>query len=116
MKKLFVLFIMVVCITMNVFSQEIREIDLRSKENTHQRSIRLYPIAYQENTIISIKLPSTAIYAIVTITNKVTGEQVYSMVLTNTSTIRIDLSADDKGEYIVALTFNDKDYSGEFTI
>lgn len=118
MKKTATLFLLGMSLAINVFAQSSKEIDLKHKydEENRLRSASILPKVYQENAYIDIKLPSTTTYAIVTITNKVTGEQVYSMVFANIGTIPIDLSADDKGEYIITLTINEKDYSGEFTI
>ena len=58
----------------------------------------------------------TATYSTVTITNKETGEQVYSMIYAGTDHIQLDLKEETKGTYTLLLNIQGVKYTGEFTL
>ena len=86
------LFIFFCCMSFVAKAQTIEEIEILTAKDIVPTSIVDVPTAYQNGSILTIRLGETATYSTVTITNKETGEQVYSMIYAGTDHIQLDLS------------------------
>lgn len=65
---------------------------------------------------LNINFDSIEASAVITITNKITGEIVYLHTYHNTNFTMIDMSACAKGVYTIHITMNDRSLEGTFII
>lgn len=110
------LFIFFCCMGFVAKAQTIEEIEILTAKDIVPTSIVDVPTAYQNGSIVTIRLGETATYSTVTITNKETGEQVYSMIYAGTDHIQLDLKEETKGTYTLLLNIQGVKYTGEFTL
>lgn len=59
------------------------------------------------SNILNVSFGRAKDYAIITVTNKATGEIVHSKTYHNTSIVMIDMSSCEKGEYTIHIILND---------
>ena len=110
------LFILFCCMGFVAKAQTIEEIEILTAKDIVPTSIVDVPTAYQNGSILTIRLGETATYSTVTITNKETGEQVYSMIYAGTDNILFDLKGKAKGTYTLLINIEGMKYTGEFTL
>ena len=110
------LFILFCCMGFVAKAQTIEEIKILDANEIVPVCIFDAPTAYQNGTTINIRLGETATYSTVTITNKETGEQVYSMIYAGTDHIQLDLKEETKGAYTLLLNIQGVKYTGELTL
>ena len=68
------------------------------------------------SNILNVSFGRAKDYAIITVTNKATGEIVHSKTYHNTSIVMIDMSSCEKGEYTIHIILNDCLLEGTFTV
>lgn len=68
------------------------------------------------SNVLNISFDRIEDYATVIVTNKITGEIVYSKICHNTSIVIIDMSSCEKGEYTIHITLDDCLLEGTFTV
>ena len=88
------------------------DIHLLKDSRSNPMGIPIQP-TYEKCAILSKRILD---YAIITVTNKATGEIVHSKTYHNTSIVMIDMSSCEKGEYTIHIILNDCLLEGTFTV
>lgn len=74
------------------------------------------PKVSQSDSFISITMFEVASNVTVSVINKRTGEQVYTMVYLMSQNLQIDLNGQDDGEYSIIFSVDGVEYTGDFVL
>lgn len=95
------------------------DICLQRKARPNPMEIPVFPPAEKctiLSSILNISFDRIEDYVTIIVTNKITGEIVYSKIYHNTSIVIIDMSSCEKGEYTIHITLDDCLLEGTFTV
>lgn len=117
MKKILATVFFLCLAVMSMQAKTNRELIIRST-NKHlmPRSVVEIPKVYQSDSFISITMFEVASNVTVSVINKRTGEQVYTMVYLMSQNLQIDLSGQDDGEYSIIFSVDGVEYTGDFVL
>lgn len=117
MKKILATVFFLCFVVMGMLAKTNRELVIRST-NKHlmPRSVVEIPKVYQSDSFINITMLEAASHITVSVIDKSTGEQVYTMVYLMSRNLQIDLSGQDDGEYSIIFSVDGVEYTGDFVL
>lgn len=117
MKKILATVFFLCLAVMSMLAKTNRELIIRST-NKHlmPHSVVEIPKVSQSDSFISITMFEVASNVTVSVINKRTGEQVYTMVYLMSQNLQIDLNGQDDGGYSIIFSVDGVEYTGDFVL